>query len=193
MILDQRRLLIGKHLGAPEEEAGDAGKNLIGGLNEIHEAGASGSKRHAVIFCRFRLLGDAQAAIFLDGAKAGRTIRASPGQNDAGGIAVLVIGERYEKVVDRATQSAGLSEIRQLERSVGNRQTVSRRNDKNGVRLDTLSALTLFHGKCRMPADQLCQHAFMVRIEMLHDDEGEAGRDFSRAEHLAKSLQSSCR
>ncbi len=158
-------------------------------LDEIDQSGADRRQGHPVIARAFGLLDDADPAIFLDRAQSRGAVRAGARQDDAGGIGLLIAGQRQEEIVDRAAQPARLDEVGQFQHAAANGQAPAGRDDIDAIGLDPLQPLALAHFQIGMPVEQLGEHGFVIGVEMLDDDERHAGRRARRGQHFAQGLQ----
>ena len=189
MVGHQRRRFLLILVAAAVEKGVEAIEHLAGCLDEVDQAGAHRRERHAVIARAFRRLDQAYAAMFLDRAQADRAVCSGAGKDHAGGVALLVGGEREEEVVDRAAKPARLGEVGQFQPAAADNEAAARWDDIDLVRLDRLAALALEHLEAGLAVEQLGEHAFVVGIEMLNDHERHAGRRAGRGEHLAQRLE----
>ncbi len=178
---------------AAPEEGGEAVDDLPRRLDEVDEAGADGGERHAIVAGRIRLLHDADAAMFLHRPQARGAVRPRPRQDHAGRVGLLIDGKREEEVVDGPAQPAGLHELREFEDAVLDGEAPPRRDDVDLVALDPLAALALEHLQFGVPVEELGQHALVVGVEVLDDDEGHARREAGPGEHLPQRLEPSRR
>jgi hypothetical protein len=115
-----------------------------------------------------------QTAVFLDGCRSQGAVAARPRQNDADRVLALVLGQGHEEGVDRASANPWRSRLLQAQSSCLNGQGGVGRDDKDPVRLNlqTISGFDHRHfGRC---AQQIDQHAFVVRGQMLHQHERHA-------------------
>lgn len=186
---DQAGLFVPGVAAAAAEERREAVHDLPWRLHEIDEAGPDGGERHAVVARRVRLLRHADAAVLLDGPQARRPVGARPREDHAGGVDLLVDGERQEKIVDGPAQTPGLHELREFEDAVLDRQAPPGRDDVDRVARDPLAALALEHRQPGVPVEELRQHALVVGVEVLDDDEGHAGGWPGARQHLAQGLE----
>jgi hypothetical protein len=174
---------------AAAEERREAIHDLARRLHEIDEAGPDGGERHAVVARRVRLLHHADAAMLLHGAQAGGPVGPRARQDHASGVGLLVDGERQEEIVDRPPQPPRLHEMREFEDAVLDDQAPARRDDVDPVAGEPLAALALVHRQLGVPVEELGQHALVVGIEMLDDDEGHPGRGPGPGQHLAQGFE----
>lgn len=186
---DQVRLLVDGVRAATAEEGRKAVHDLARRLDEIHEPGADGRDRHAVVAGGLRLLHHADAAVLLDRPQAGGAVGARARQDHAGSVRLLIDREREEEVVDGPAQPARLHELGEFEHALLDREPAAGGDDVDGVALDVLASLALQHVQIGMPIQELRQHALVIGIEVLDDDEGHAGRRLGARQHLPQGFQ----
>ena len=128
----------------------------------------------------------------LDRLEPQRPIRCGSRQNDADGLAAAVCRQGAEKGVDRHI-AAALRPGRGLQDSAGYPQIASRRNHVNVIRLGASLALHFGDRHAACFRKQLRQMAVVIGIEVLNQDECQAGIVRQMAEQLCECLQSAGR
>ena len=140
----------------------------------IDQACGNGAVRHAVEFGGFRILRHDHAVFALDGAHAERAVGAGAGQNDADGALALVLGEGAEEKIDGQALSARGRGFEELQRSIEQRHVVAGRDDVGAIRLHHHAVGHFMHRHARAPLDDFAEDAFVVRSEVLDEDESHA-------------------
>ena len=181
-------VVIGAAVAARKKRA-EAAEDLRRRLDEIDEPGAYCRERHAIVAGAFGLLHHADAAMLLDGAQPGGAIGAGARKDHAGGVGVLVGGERDEEIVDRPTQPAWLREIGEFQHAAAHRQPTAGGDDVGAVRLQPFAALALVHLDVGSAVEQLGHQALVGGIEVLDDDQRQPGGRVRGAQHFAQRLQ----
>jgi len=85
---------------------------------------------------------------------------------------LLVGGERAEECVDRQAKAVRGRRLEQMERAAQDRQVLVRRDHVHVIGLDLHPILDLDDRHRRRALEQLDQHALVIRVEVLDDDEG---------------------
>ena len=95
------------HVGMLDESEEDLGHPLHG-QDVVDQSRGDRAAGHAVVGCRLRVLGQGQAAVSLDGLQAVRALGAGPGEDDADGLLVAVLGQGVEEEVNGYPPPAAL-------------------------------------------------------------------------------------
>ena len=115
-----------------------------------------------------------QPALFFDRSKSQSAIAAAPRQDDAHRVLALVVGKRAQKAIDRPAKLTVRRRLRDAKFSVPDSQRCIRRDDPDRVWCRECAILCLSDLHLRMPTQQFDKHAFVMRIEMLDEHEGQA-------------------
>ena len=78
-----------------------------GDEDEVHAAGGHGAARHRVV-ARGLILREGDPALGLDGLQPDRAVGGGAGENHADGTLALILGQRFEKEIDRPVRRARL-------------------------------------------------------------------------------------
>ena len=140
----------------------------------IDKAGGDGAARHAVELGRLRVLGDDQTVLALDGAHTERAVSAGAGKDDADGAFALVLREGAEEEIDGQTLSARGRGLEELQCSIEQRHVVAGRDDVGAIRLHDHAVGHFMHRHASAPLDDVAEDAFVVRGEVLDEDESHA-------------------
>ena len=95
--------------------------------------------------------------------------------------------------VERQTRAMARLGLREAQRAAADGKIGSRRNDIEVVARDRHSVDRLKHGHRRVASEQVHHHAFVGRVEVLHQDEGHAGIGRQRVDELPTGLKTTCR
>ncbi len=148
----------------------------------IDRPGQNGVARHAVIAGLFGVLRDDQPAFFLDRLQPGAAVGAGPRKHDANRAGGKFLGQRMQQEIERQPRAVTLLRLRQPQGAGLDREIRPRRNDIEMLALDLHAVRRLADFHRRMAGQQLDQHAFMGRIEVLDQNEGEAGAGGQRVQ-----------
>ena len=147
---------------------------------------------HAVVFRGLRPLHNRQAARLLDRTQTFAAVAAGAGKYDASRIRSLVERQTAEEVVDRAAKAARLGKFGQSELVAVDREARIGRNQINAIGFDRHAVGDLLHGHGRAPSEQFGEHAFVVGIEMLHENIGEPRIRRRGRQEVLKSFEAAC-
>ncbi len=167
-----------------------APRHVGDGKHMIDPACLDGAARHAVVAGFLRLLRDDEPRLLLDRFQSEAAVGAGAGQDHADRARAVVVGQRMQQEIER--QSRAMPRLRgdEVQRALGDREIGARRNDVEMVAL-----------RCGMPSaacstfidvwlgQQLDHHAFVIRIEMLHQDEGHAASRRQGVEELPAGVE----
>ncbi len=148
-------------------------RHLLGRQDVVHQTGGNGAPRHAVVGARLGKLSDSHPATLLDGAQAQAAVAAGSRQYDADGALQLILGERGKEGIDRPAE-LGLRQARpQAQHAPLERERRVGRDDIDVAGRDRSLVVDRVHRHLRVAGQQLAEHARMVRIQVLHVDQGE--------------------
>jgi hypothetical protein len=155
----------------------ELGRHRLDRQLEIHQPGLDRAAQHAVVRRGLCALYEHEAAMLLDRAQALCPVVAAAGEDDAGGVVALVLGERYEKAIDGGAVPGRLRQLGEAQSSTRDRQAGVLRNDVDLVWLDRDVAFDLMHRHGRHALQELGQDAAVVGGKMLNQNEGQAAVD----------------
>jgi hypothetical protein len=135
--------------------------------HDVHAGRRHGAARHRVVLGRV-VLRDGDSTLGLDRLQPQRAVVGRAGQHDADGPLALVSRQGFKKDVDRSTRRARPHARLKLQHALHDGQVRVARNDIDVIGLDRLIVDDLLHGKRRGARENVCERAFMLRIEMLH-------------------------
>ena len=157
--------------------------------HEIHHPRRDGAVRHAVVFRGLFILRKRQSALGLDDAQPLGAVRRRAGKDDADGAALLVGGERAEKEIHRQMLPARLRARHETQPPVQHCEVRIRRDDIDVIGLDAHPIARFVNRERGGAREQRRQHALVLRVEVLHEHEGQPGVQRQRAEQLRERLQ----
>jgi hypothetical protein len=172
---------------------GDALRQVLHLGDDVDEARGQGAARHAVEFGRGRILHQHQPTVLLDGAQPQGAIGAHAREDDADGLLAPVVGQGAEEKVDGPAQAPRGHPFEQMQAVVQDGQVSVGRDDVYTVRLDLQAVPRLGHVHRGGPLQQFGHHAFVVGVEMLDDDEGQAAADGHVAEEVLQGSEATRR
>ena len=149
---------------------------------------------HAVVAGFRRLLDDDEPRLLLYRFQTEAAVRSSARQNYAYRARAVVVRQRMQQEIER--QSCAMPGLRrdEVQRALGDREIGARRNDVQMATLDAHAIRGLQHLHRRVVGQQLDHHAFVVRVKMLHQDEGHADEAIGQGvEQLSAGIESACR
>ena len=126
--------------------------------------------------------------MLLDGAKAARAVGSGPGEDDTHRPLPPILGERAKERI-HGHRWPGLVGWGDPQAPALEGQPGVRRYDVDVVGYDCDAVLRRLDRHARMAAQQLWQHARVVAVEMLHDDEGHAAVGWQAREEAGERLQ----
>jgi hypothetical protein len=141
----------------------------------VDQAGGGGAERHSAHRLRIELgLSEGEPAMFFDRAYAEGAVAAAAREDDADSALPLVLGQGGKERVDGAAVLPRRRRRRHAQGATLDRQGGIRRNDEDPVCRHPHSAFGFHDRHGGMLAEQLDEHALVVRIEMLHQHERHA-------------------
>ena len=180
-------------LGHMVEVSREPVRHLLDRQLEVDQAGLDGAAQHAVVGGRRGALRHGEPAVLLDRAQPKGAVVTGAGDDDAGGVLALVLGERQQEQVDR--RAAPLLADR---RGDPQHATLDRDHRVLGrhvdvVRLDRRIVGDLDHLDPCGRAQDLGEPALLMRRQVLDDDERHAAVGRHRREEVAKGLDAPSR
>jgi len=167
--------------GCPAKGQGAVGHKLGGHLGrrelKIHQAGAKGTARHAVVFRGFWILGHHHAAFGFDRPHAKGAIAAGAREHDANGPLALILGQGPEKEIDGHAVAPGVRGLQQMQGAIQEGHVSTRRNDVGAVGLHHHAIFHLEDLHAGIAPNQIGKKAFVIRGQMLHQHKGHARID----------------
>ncbi len=165
-------------------------RQLGDGQDAVDHAGVHRAARHLGEFGRCGVLDQRDAVLCLDGPKALRAVRSSPGQDHADGVAAARRGQRAKKQIDRQVRPLLVARAgHQRQQPVLHRDVGVGRNDVDVVPLHGRSVRRLTDRHRRGLGQRLGQEAGVRRIEVLDQHERHAGVGRKILEELCERLQ----
>lgn len=155
------------------EMIGDCPKlpaDCVGGQHKIDNAGGDRVSRHALELGA-SVLREGDPTCGFDCLESDGSVGRCSGKNDSDRVALLILGERGQEKVDWQITRPTFSAWCKDENALVDDHLGIGRNDVNVVRRNPDSLASLAHRHRRMAAQQRGQHAFMVRIKMLDENE----------------------
>ncbi|EKD96631.1 MAG: hypothetical protein ACD_23C01370G0002 [uncultured bacterium] len=142
---------------------------------KVHHAGGQRALRHTVKLARGRGLHHHHAALALDGAHAQCAVAAGTREHDANGALMLVQRQRAKQKINRQAVATRCCGLQQLQRAVQKCHVAVGWDDVGAVGLHHHTIHHLKHLHAGATLDQLGEQAFVVGVEVLHQDKGHAG------------------
>ena len=176
------------HVGMLDESQEDLG-HLLHGQDVVDQSRGDRAAGHAVVGCRLRVLGQGQAAVGLDGLQAVRALGAGPGEDDADGLLVAVLGQGVEEEINGYPPPAALGRRGQVEHLVADGDVLVRRNDVDMIGLDRHSVLRLHDRHGRVRGEQLDHVALAGGVEVRDEHERQAIVRRHRIQERAERLE----
>src|SRR5262249_48602742 len=90
-------------------DAGELASDGFGREDIVDAAGDDGASRHAVVFCRFFILGESDAAVSLNLRQAGGSLGTGGRQEDTNGAITLFFRKSAHEMVDGHVHAARLT------------------------------------------------------------------------------------
>ena len=157
--------------------------------DEVDAACRDGAARHAVVLRRGRVLREGDAARGLDGLEPHGAVRRRPGEDDPDRAAAGILGQGPQELVDRHVQRPRRPSRREVQPRALDAHRRVRRDHVDMVRLHRNAIGDLGHRHGRELGQEPGQHALVLGVEVLHEDEGEAGVTRERGQELAERLE----
>ena len=134
-------------------------------------------------------LSQGQSTPLLDGRHPQRSITPGPREDDADGVFTLIVGERLEEGVYRPTAIARRRGFDDLQACSVHRHRGVGRDHEDGVGRDRDAIGRLDDPHRGGPAEQLGQHALVVRRQMLNEHKRHAGVRRATREEILERLK----
>ena len=145
--------------------------------------------RHAVIAGLVGILRDDQPAFFLHRFQPGAAVGAGSRKDDANRARGKFLRQRMQQEIERQPRAVTRLRLRKPQGAVLDREIGPRRNDVEMLALDRHAVGGLADLHRRVAGKQIHQHAFMGRIEVLDQNEGEAGVRRQRVQHYPAGVE----
>ena len=166
--------------------------DLFGDVARVHdEVGAARSDRaagHRVVFSG-TILREGDATFGFNSFQSEGAVGSSAGEDDADGAFALVQRKRFEKGVNGARQSARAGAGPDFQNAPGDAQMSVMRDNINVVGFDAEIMGGLADGHGGGPRQDLRERAVVGGVEMLHEDEAEAGVGLEALQQLREGLK----
>ena len=163
-----------------------------GGRTKSTQPRGDGAAGHAVVLGGGFILGEGNAALGLDLGQTEAAVAAGAGENHADGVRALGFGEGAHKEIDGQMLAADLAGG-EVQGMVLNGHGGIGRNDVDVIGLDLHAILHFDDGHGCGAGDQLGEHAFVLGIEMLNEDESHSGVGREMGEKFGEGFQAAGR
>lgn len=130
--------------------------------------------RHAVIFRRFRVLRQRDAAGLLDGFQPEGAIGGCPREHYTDGFRTLIFRQRAEEIIDRHVRRRGVARLH-VQSPMADGDAAVRRDDVDMIRLYFRAVGRHLNGHGSGPRQQLREHTGVLRVEVLDKDNRHTG------------------
>ena len=170
-------------------EPGELPRDPGGRQHEVHAARGDGAVRHPVVRGRVRILGEGDTAFGLDRLQSQGPVRSGPGQDDADGLRPLRLRQGVQEGVDRHVLAPGVGPGHELQQAVPHGDVLFAGSHVYVVGCNHRFLPDLGDRHPAPLREELGHHAFMARVEVLHEHIGHARIVGKCGQELLEGLQ----
>ena len=168
------------------------GRNLRHRKHDVHTARHDRALRHPTEPSLVRVLCHNETTLFLDGPQTCAAVGTGSREEHGDGTRPAILRQRVEQEVERQPCTVPCLGVRQVKYTVADGKVGSGGNHVEVIGRDGHIFRGLPHGHRRVVGQQVHHHAFVRRVEVLHQDEGHAGVRGQCAKKLSAGAQATC-
>lgn len=167
--------------------------HVLDGQTIVHQTRRERTVRHAVILGGGRFLNHGHPAVSLDLPQPHGPVAAGPRENDANRLFSTILRQRAQKVVDRHAHATPLCGRCKVQDAGFDRQGVIGWDHIDVIGFDRRRVHHLCDGHWSLSGEEVRHQTLMIGVQMLHEDESQAGIAWQSLEELFQGFQPSCR